>query len=519
MARSFFPALFASLLYLCCGKEAVAPRLGDGSEVDWWFAYKFNSKSYPECSTTRKCIFGGSVQPYKYGYGMQYALASSVGGKTQEMELKTDCLGTGADPVAQTFDQVYSGAAPNYVIWNDQFYREPQVHLDPPCSHYSSDPTSCSAPWGHSKGVLSWDADGNGFIMQVTTPDWPGNGNSNITRETQGNTLGCIHDDNVEVAQHFFSMRLTTADTKAVLQALQRASVVTDPSNPQIVRLSNSPGDLASLAKGLAKLDSNTSPLVSTLSNGAKLIAKPHALNVPPWQMVSAIVGKPLRTATWWSRPEILSSKAGTPGCWSDILGTPQEVQIATSGQFKGIEFSLKGGLGKDHNHAKLAHSLDGSLAIMGDMNQQGSYSPEYYRCSASQNGRGGMFFVLDNPTLHSGLKELMTGSTADYYGSTPTPSSRRRTPTPSSRRRTTPSSSCGGEGTHANSCRTASKKAAGCVYVYASHADECGVSRWGCYDQSSLPPGCPDRSAMLTDTKDDNWKLLDAKILRDVFV
>merc|ERR1719484_405309 len=91
---------------------------------------------------------------------MQYLLSSSVGGTTQEMVLKTDCLGTGADPVAVTFAQIYNGDASNYVIWNDQFYREPRVNLTPACSTYSSDPTSCSAPWGHSKGAMAWDANG-----------------------------------------------------------------------------------------------------------------------------------------------------------------------------------------------------------------------------------------------------------------------------------------------------------------------------------------------------------------------
>ena len=27
------------------------------------------------------------------------------------------------------------------------------------------------APWGHSKGMLALDATGNGFVMQVSTPD------------------------------------------------------------------------------------------------------------------------------------------------------------------------------------------------------------------------------------------------------------------------------------------------------------------------------------------------------------
>ena len=50
--------------------------------------------------------------------------------------------------------------------------------------------------------------------MQVTTPDWPGNGNSSMPRKEQGNTLGCIKDDNAEViAPSDDFLQLTRYDT------------------------------------------------------------------------------------------------------------------------------------------------------------------------------------------------------------------------------------------------------------------------------------------------------------------
>ena len=53
-----------------------------------------------------------------------------------------------------------------------------------------------------------------------------------------------MQDNNVLVSQHFFGLRLSSAqDTATVLQALRRASVVTDPKNPQLVRLSGGPAD------------------------------------------------------------------------------------------------------------------------------------------------------------------------------------------------------------------------------------------------------------------------------------
>lgn len=475
------------LIQLSTAAADIAPKLGDGSSVDWWFAFKLNTYAFKSCSTTRKCIFGGEVQDYPYGYGLQYLEASHSNGATKEMELKTDCLGTGDDPVAKTFDQIYSGTAPNYVIWNDQLYQEPIMNLTPPCSSWGN-ADSCSAPWGHSKGALAWDKDGNGFIMQVTTPDWPGNGNSNITRKVQGNSLGCNTDDNVMVSQHFFSLKLMHSDITAILTAMQKAMVVTDPNSSQLVKLTTGPSDLASLAKGLGKANTDKTVFQATLSTGAKLIAKPQALKVPVWQMVSALVEKPLRTATWWTAPAVLSAKAGKPGCWSDELGTPEEVQIATTGQWKGTKFNLTGGLGTDFNHAKLGYSLEGSLAIMGDMNQQGSYSPSDQRagCSSSQNARGGMFFVLDDATLNSGLKELMTGETADYHGSTPSPSPPSPGPSPPS---PGPTSNCSGAKGTWQSCT-----GAGCTYVHAANEIQCGVSGYGCYQTSSLKAGCPDK-------------------------
>jgi len=328
---------------------------------------------------------------------------------------------------------------------------------------------------------MAWDEDGVGFVMQTTTPDWPGSGTSSKDRPTQGNTLGCIKDDDVEVGQHLFALKLSAADTKSVLTALRKASVVTDPANIQIVKLTNGPSDLAALAQGFGILDNSTTTYQDTLSSGIKLIAKPHALEVPPWQMVSALLGTSLRTATWWTSPEIPSTYKGTPGCWSAELATPEEVQVATTGQWKGTTFGLTGGLGGNYNHAKLGHSLQGTLAIMGDMNQQGSYTPSVRPCSSSQNGRGGLFFVVDDSVLHSGLKDLMTGSTADYFSPSPGPTPSPPGPSPS------PSSDCGGPGVE---CKKASLE--DCVYVHARDEAKCKVSKYGCYKKASLPSGCP---------------------------
>jgi len=137
--------------------------------------------------------------------------------------------------------------------------------------------------------------------------------------------------------------------------------------------------------------------------------------NVPPWQMVSAILGGvSLRTATWWATPKIPTTTSSTIiSCWNESLGEPGPVEIATSGSFDGKNFGLTGGLGTNFNHAKLDVSLSGNehYAIFGDMNQQGAISGD--KCGSSQNGRGGLFYVVDDPELSGAVKELIKGDTA----------------------------------------------------------------------------------------------------------
>ena len=49
---------------------APAPLIEKGKPpVDWWFVFKFNTKSFPGCAAgaTRACLFGGAVQDYRAG--------------------------------------------------------------------------------------------------------------------------------------------------------------------------------------------------------------------------------------------------------------------------------------------------------------------------------------------------------------------------------------------------------------------------------------------------------------------
>jgi hypothetical protein len=51
------------------------------------------------------------------------------------------------------------------------------------------------------------------------------------------------------------------------------------------------------------------------------------------------------------------------------------------------------------------------SYVIFGDLNQQGTLAGP--RCDSSQNGRGGLFFVLDDGYLWSSVRDLLQGETA----------------------------------------------------------------------------------------------------------
>ena len=389
------------------------PLLAANSPVDWWFAYKFSSSSFPTATNDpgRGCPFGGT--PRQDAFSQRYAVASKLN------PVLTDGPGligaSAADPLGATFGEIYNGKYA-YVVWNDQFYN------DPPRTSPACDSKQCGSPWGHAKGILAWDAAGNGLLIQVTTPSWPAAGSASRPRAA-GNTLGCVgNDDNASNAQDFFSLKLTPDDVKAVLHALAVASVSTDVSNPQIVNPAAGPPDDSALVGALGKVSTSKTYMDQRLSSGVRMIVKPSALHVPPWQFVSSVLGgEPLLSATWWANPPIASTRsAADVHCWDPSLPTPPgEVDVALASAWDGTKVAFTGG----PNHAKIGVSLPRGAhhyAIFGDLNQQGqlgsaSAPNDPKTCASSQNGRGGMFFVIDDPTLSAGVSKLITGAIAPY--------------------------------------------------------------------------------------------------------
>ncbi len=373
------------------------PLLAAGQPADWWFAYKFNAAAFPGCGSDiqRVCTFGGALQQYRK-FGQQFALISNVDGLLRQGH---GCIGTSTlDPVGATFNQVYSGR-PFYVLWNDQFDGDPLP--------------SESSPWGHSKGLLAWDRNGDGFVMQVSTPSWPGSGSFQYPRKTDGNTLGCLRENDLESGQHFFALKLNQKDVIQVLNALANAKVVTDLQKPQLVH-NGGPAEIQRQVSKLADQTISSHATMTRLSSGVRIISKAPNLHVPPWQMVSALLGgEPLRTATWWASPKIPTTTAGkTPACWDPFLGTPGAVEVAVDGNVLGSPLSFHGGATPDSNHAKIGVSIGAHpYAIFGDMNQQGTLDGP--NCGSSQNGRGGLFYVVEDANLSASVRDLIRGGTA----------------------------------------------------------------------------------------------------------
>ncbi len=132
--------------------------------------------------------------------------------------------------------------------------------------------------------------------------------------------------------------------------------------------------------------------------------------------MVSAALeSQPVRVASWWQGAKKLPSTNSRSKitCWDDSLAKPGAGDIATTGTWDGHPIGLTGAVGKDYNHAKVGvvTATSSHSVIFGDMNQSGDLSGP--KCNDSQNGRGGLFFVVDDAALHDSVSALLSGESA----------------------------------------------------------------------------------------------------------
>lgn len=164
LAATLFAIALAGAAARSGAADAPSPLLEQGKPVDWWFVFKFNSSAFPGCGAkpdARACIFDKKQKPTKYkaGFSQQFVYASSDDPKLKK---GSGCAGaTVNDPLGATFDTIYNGSF-FYVVWNDRPYGHPKI---PKCIGGGN----CASPWGHSKGALAWNDEGDGVVLQVTT--------------------------------------------------------------------------------------------------------------------------------------------------------------------------------------------------------------------------------------------------------------------------------------------------------------------------------------------------------------
>ena len=151
--------------------------------------------------------------------------------------------------------------------------------------------------------------------------------------------------------------------------------------------------------------------------------------------MVSATLGGVgLRAVTWWTKPEIPSTtSASTISCWDPSLGIAGAVEIATEGSWEGQLFDLKGGLGADRNHAKIAVSTtdtrrladvrrsESARSAFRQLRQQPERSRWTFLCCRECNPRRQRkrpHYEQHSPGERNSAASLGTGRVAFYFGS-----------------------------------------------------------------------------------------------------
>jgi hypothetical protein len=202
-----------------------------------------------------------------------------------------------------------------------------------------------------------------------------------------------------------------------VLEALANSNVVTSAGESTIRHIGGPPAIQAAAAR-LGQARGAATVTDAVLSSGVRLISKSPTLWAPPWQVVSAALTPPgsahgpaLKTATWTPTTMHATTASGDPQCWGYALH-PGPIAISRSGSYEHRQF----GLGMGANHAKIGVSVDAPwYTIFSDLNEDGPLRPTDERagCKARQNGRGGMFFVVDNKTLHDDINVLITEPSA----------------------------------------------------------------------------------------------------------
>lgn len=176
--------------------------------------------------------------------------------------------------------------------------------------HYYS---TCSSPFGHSKGAMAYEKNGQGFFLQGTTPNWP-----DPSQKSTYAPLGCQLDNNVYLSQSFMGLTLnsdTFTDMAPYIQAARVCSTGTiscagsdaaghvidyNCTSEQTRNESWSILDTAFAGTSNSKINSKSE--VFKTSGGVQFTFTAHssADDVPPWLIVANELGVDLGVSSWW---------------------------------------------------------------------------------------------------------------------------------------------------------------------------------------------------------------------------
>ena len=299
----------------------------------------------------------------------------------------------------------------------------------------------CGSPWGHSKGAFAFEEGSLGFFLQGTTPNWPD--------PSQGDTfapLGCQLDNNVYLSQSFLGVTLASDDFTTIAPVLEKARLC---SSGSLSCRNGSSGHMVDFnctseaTRGedwsilntafaaTSTMDMPSEGLNITAPGGSTLRLFSHsaAYENPPWLLVANDLGVDLGVASWWDfnygQATLCSGDDYSNATENYCLinnelglalntqgGAAQSVENAIAASFMvgGADraWALWGEFSGIASHAKFGVAGDQTShwVVSGDQNSQGFDCSS--ACNGSQQGRGGLFFAVQDEALHESLYDLL---------------------------------------------------------------------------------------------------------------
>ena len=197
----------------------------------------------------------------------------------------------------------------------------------------------------------------------------------------------------VAFSQHFFALKLNKADVVTVLAGAAERERRHRSGKPQIVQ--RRPGGRSQWSRSrraISKERRRSHQERASRGRDPDLEAVRPGMSRPGrwFRRCWAMPGE--RSATWWMKPWIYHQMARRGSMLGRATLGPKPGPVAIAG--------TGAGMSRDQPHRPLNHakfgtttSADKRFSILGDLNQQGAIAPP--GCDKSQNGRGGLFFVV----------------------------------------------------------------------------------------------------------------------------